>query len=107
MSEIFKALADQNRLAVFALLSCCELCACDLLKQLNIHQTTLSHHMKVLTDCGLVRARRDGKCTYYALNIAAVRRCEEFFIAARSKACHCGPNCNCEHCASHGGGAVQ
>ncbi|MCL2531190.1 MAG: metalloregulator ArsR/SmtB family transcription factor [Oscillospiraceae bacterium] len=98
MSDKFKALADPNRLAVFALLSCCELCACDILKQLDIHQTTLSHHMKVLVDCGLVRARRDGKCIYYALDIAVVRQCEEFFTAALNQACHCGPNCSCPHC---------
>jgi ArsR family transcriptional regulator len=84
----FKALSDPNRLAVFSLLSCCELCACDILKQLDIHQTTLSHHMKVLADCGLVRTRRDGKCIYYALNTAAVRECETFFAAALAKACH-------------------
>ncbi|MCL2194963.1 MAG: metalloregulator ArsR/SmtB family transcription factor [Oscillospiraceae bacterium] len=98
MSDKFKALADPNRSAVFALLSCCELCACDILKQLPIHQTTLSHHMKVLVDCGLVRTRRDGKCIYYALNIDTVRDCEAFFTAALTKACHCGPDCSCLHC---------
>ncbi len=72
---ILKALSDRNRLAIVDMLSCGELCACRLLEHFHITQPTLSHHMKVLTDCGLVVGRRDGVWMYYSLN---QKRAEEF-----------------------------
>jgi ArsR family transcriptional regulator len=45
-----------------------EKCACDLLEQLEISQPTLSHHMKILCDSGIVTPRKEGKWTYYAFN---------------------------------------
>ena len=44
------------------------LCGCKILEQLNITQPTLSHHMKVLCDCGLVKAEKDWKWTYYTID---------------------------------------
>jgi ArsR family transcriptional regulator len=66
--QIFKALSDANRLQIVDMLSCGELCACRLLEHFDITQPTLSHHMKVLADCGLVLARKDGIWTHYSLN---------------------------------------
>lgn len=66
--QIFKALSDANRLQIVDMLSCGELCACKLLEHFRITQPTLSHHMKVLSDCGLVLARKDGIWTHYSLN---------------------------------------
>jgi len=97
-AAIFKALGDPNRLQIFEMLSCCELCACDILEQFHITQPTLSHHMKILCGCGLVRARRDGKCTYYALDIAKLIQLQDFFGAIIAKECQCGTDCNCMHC---------
>ena len=65
---ILKALADQNRLRIVDMLSCGEICACRLLEHFHITQPTLSHHMKVLMDCGLVIGRRDGVWMHYSLN---------------------------------------
>ena len=58
-----KALTDENRLAIMLALQHGEKCGCDLLEELNITQPTLSHHMKILADSGLVRSeeRRVGK----------------------------------------------
>jgi ArsR family transcriptional regulator, arsenate/arsenite/antimonite-responsive transcriptional repressor len=67
-TALFKALSDENRLRIVDMLSCGELCACKLLEHFNITQPTLSHHMKVLTDCGLVVSRKDGIWTHYCLN---------------------------------------
>jgi len=98
-ADIFKALSDPNRLLIFEMLSLCELCACDILEKFNITQPTLSHHMKILCACGLVKARRDGKCSYYSLDAAKIIQLQEFFNAITAKDCQCGADCSCEHCA--------
>lgn len=67
-ANIFKALSDNNRLMIVDMLSCGELCACDILEKFKITQPTLSHHMKVLCDCGLVNSKKEGKWTWYSLN---------------------------------------
>ena len=81
----FKALADENRLKIMDMLSCEEICACEILAGLAITQSTLSHHMKILCDCSLVKARRAGKWTYYSLNKAAVKSLKTFFNHITSK----------------------
>ena len=63
-----KALADENRLAIMISLQQKEKCACYLLEELNISQSTLSHHMKLLCDSGLVDYRKDGKWMHYSLS---------------------------------------
>jgi len=65
---LFKALADQSRLEIVDMLSCGELCACMILEKFNITQPTLSHHMKILCDCGIVNKRKEGKWMYYSIN---------------------------------------
>ena len=65
---LFKALSDTNRLMIMDMLTCGELCACKILEKFNITQPTLSHHMKILCDCGLVNGRKEGKWTYYSIN---------------------------------------
>ena len=57
----FKALSDENRLKILDMLSCDEICACEILLELDITQSTLSHHMKILCDCALVIPRKEGK----------------------------------------------
>ncbi len=69
---LFRALSDENRIRIMNLLSGRELCASELLKSLDIVQSTMSHHMKVLTEAGLVNSRRDGKRVYYSVNQEAV-----------------------------------
>lgn len=66
--RIFKALADSNRLEIMELLLNGEKCGCELLEKLNIGQPTLSHHMRILCESGLVRARKEGKWMYYSLS---------------------------------------
>ena len=68
-----RALGDENRLRILALLQNGELCACKLLVWLDITQPTLSHHMKILCDAGLVTPRKDGKWTHYAVSPAGGR----------------------------------
>ncbi len=62
-----KVLGDSNRLRIVRMLSGGEKCACQLLSAFDITQPTLSHHMKILCDSGLVCARKDGKWMHYSL----------------------------------------
>ncbi|MCL2546037.1 MAG: metalloregulator ArsR/SmtB family transcription factor [Oscillospiraceae bacterium] len=69
-----KALADPNRLQILRVLArnencdCDENCACHLLENANVSQPTLSHHMKILCDCGIVLGCKAGKWMHYRLN---------------------------------------
>lgn len=66
--KVFKALADENRLRIIESLRTSEKCACTLLEELDIVQSTLSHHMRILVQSHIISSRRDGKWTYYSLN---------------------------------------
>lgn len=74
LAGLFKALGDENRIRILRLLHSGEKCACKLLEELNISQPTLSHHMKILCDAGIVTGRREGKWTHYAICCDGVRR---------------------------------
>ena len=65
---ICKALGDANRLKIVKMLSDGEKCGCKLLESFEITQPTLSHHMKILCECGLVETRKEGKWLHYSLN---------------------------------------
>jgi ArsR family transcriptional regulator len=67
MAKVFKALCDPNRLMIIEMLQDGEKCACQLLDDLHIGQSTLSHHMKSLCESGVVNCRREGKWMYYSL----------------------------------------
>jgi ArsR family transcriptional regulator len=67
-AKVFKAFCDENRLQILAMLRTGEKCACRLLEELQISQSTLSHHMKLLCDSGIVCARREGKWTHYSIS---------------------------------------
>ena len=65
---LFRALADETRLAILDMLSKEELCACHILEEFEITQPTLSYHMKILVDSGLVDSRKDGTWMRYSIN---------------------------------------
>lgn len=71
-AKIFKAFCDENRLCILSLLKTGEKCACDLLEELQISQPTLSHHMKILSEAGIVIGRREKKWIHYSINVANV-----------------------------------
>ena len=77
---IFKALADENRLAIVSAIDeGGEVCACELLERLNITQATLSHHMKVLCQAGLIRCRREGRWCHYSIDAEAAHALAVYF----------------------------
>lgn len=71
LAAVFKALSDETRLHIVDMLSCSELCACDILASFDLSQSTLSYHMKILIDAGIVNSRRTGLWTRYSINEAA------------------------------------
>ena len=68
MAALFKALGDENRIKILKLLQSGEKCACVLLDDLHISQPTLSHHMKILCDSGVVVGRKEGKWMHYSIS---------------------------------------
>ena len=69
-AKVFKALCDEKRLAILEQLRSGEKCACILLEQLDLTQSGLSYHMKILCESGIVSSRQEGKWTNYRLSAA-------------------------------------
>ncbi len=67
-AKVFKAFCEEKRLQIIELLRDGEQCACILLDQLDMAQSTLSYHMKILCESGIVESRQDGKWTHYKIS---------------------------------------
>jgi ArsR family transcriptional regulator len=76
-SSLFKALGDETRLRIVALLSHGELCVCHLEEALGLSQPKVSRHLGILRMTGVVQHRRAGSWVYYALARQADRDCEQ------------------------------
>ena len=70
---LFKAFCDENRIRILKLLTGGEKCACKQQEELCISQTTLSHHMKILCDSGIVVGRKEGKWMHYRISSEGVQ----------------------------------
>ena len=75
---VFKAFCDENRIHILKLLGSGEKCACRLLEEMSISQPTLSHHMKILCDSGIVTGRKEGKWMHYSISAEGVRIAKEY-----------------------------
>ena len=78
---IFKALGDENRIHILNLLLGGEKCACKLLEELHIAQPTLSHHMKILCDSGIVLGRKEGKWMHYSISPHGAQTAKDYLSA--------------------------
>mgnify|MGYP001207896669 FL=1 len=67
-AKIFKALCDEKRLMILELLQSGEKCACVLIDKMDMGQSGLSYHMKILCESGIVTSRQEGKWTHYSLS---------------------------------------
>lgn len=76
-AKMLKAISEPKRLRIVDMLSCGELCACEILEAFNITQPTLSHDMRVLLEAGIVQDRREGKNIYYTLKKDALSQMHE------------------------------
>jgi len=71
LARIFKALSDPARVRLISLIAAspeAEACSCDLMTEVGLSQPTVSHHMKVLADAGLVHREQRGKWAYYRVS---------------------------------------
>lgn len=67
-AKVFKAFCDERRLRILELLRGGEKCACVLIEQMDIGQSALSYHMKILVESGVVESRQEGKWTHYKIS---------------------------------------
>ncbi len=82
LAATFKALADPTRVAIVSRLACGEdCCVCDLTDAFELSQPTVSHHLRVLRDAGLIEAERRGTWAYYRLVPEAIERLRDVFAA--------------------------
>lgn len=66
--KVFKAFDDEKRLQILEMIRAGEKCACVILDDMQISQSTLSHHMKILCESGIVRGRKEGKWVHYSID---------------------------------------
>ena len=74
VARMFKALDDEKRLQILDMIRWGEKCACVILEDMQISQSTLSHHMKILCESGIVHGRKDGKWVYYSIDKEGSKR---------------------------------
>jgi ArsR family transcriptional regulator len=70
-----KAIADETRQKIMRACCCCWVAVGDLAEQTGVSQPTVSHHLAILREAGLVEARPEGKQTFYTLNQGRVVYC--------------------------------
>ena len=92
---IYKAFCDENRIRILNLLRGGEKCACKLLEELSISQPTLSHHMKLLCDSGIVVGRKEGKWMHYRISSEGVQIAKDYLtgLTPANAACESKPCC--------------
>lgn len=94
----FKAFCDPNRLQIIHILLQGEQCACNIQDNVTIGQSTLSHHMKILIDSGMVISRKEGKWVHYSLSDEGIKDVRDYLSVlleknnALNKACICKGN---------------
>ena len=85
MARKYKALSDPNRIWILNILKDGEFCACKLLEMLNVGQSTLSHHMKILVDADIVNERKEGKWMHYSLSDKGIVVLQEYLADFRNR----------------------
>lgn len=96
-AKVFKALCDPKRLAILEQLRSGEKCACVLQEPMDLTQSGLSYHMKILCDSGLVSSRQEGKWTHYRLSEAGRDEAVRLLLAVTTPGAdreHGCPSCN-------------
>ncbi|MEA1975402.1 MAG: metalloregulator ArsR/SmtB family transcription factor [Bacillota bacterium] len=77
--KIFKALSNDSRVKIINLLDNNNLCACKIIENLNLTQSTISHHMKILEDAKLINSIKVGKWRHYSINSVTFKELEIYF----------------------------
>ncbi|MBM4236099.1 MAG: winged helix-turn-helix transcriptional regulator [Firmicutes bacterium] len=71
--DFFKAMGEETRVKILMMLFEEEMCICELIEELQLSQSAVSHHVKILKQAGLVNDRRDGKWTFCSINQAGFK----------------------------------
>jgi len=66
--NFFKAMGEETRVKIILMLLKEEMCICELIEELKLSQSAVSHHVKILKQANLVNDRRNGKWTFYSIN---------------------------------------
>ena len=82
--KVAKSLSDPNRVRIVEALREGELCVCELCDALGLSQSTLSTHLQVIRSAGIVRSRKEGKWSYYALTPEAVTAINQWLHSFRT-----------------------
>jgi ArsR family transcriptional regulator len=95
-ASLLKALADPIRARILHILSCGEVCVCELQQYFEISQPTLSHHLSILKKANMITTRKEGKWSYYSVNGDSVKELsrilDEIFIPGSECLCHKMPH---------------
>ena len=79
-AKVFKALCDEKRLKILEILQGGEQCVCKLFEPLGLPQSTLSYHLKILCESGIVEGRQEGKWTHYRINGEGSRAAADLLV---------------------------
>jgi ArsR family transcriptional regulator len=98
-AALFKALSDETRVRIVHIIASGEVCACELLEYFDLTQPTLSHHLAILVESGLVIPRSEGKWVYYRLDASTLELLAHYIpsLLGEGEAFPCGKKKrNCE-----------
>ena len=90
---LLKAMADPLRLQVLEALGGGERCVCELTSELDLAQSKLSFHLKVLREAGLIEARDEGRWVYYSLRTDAIEQLRCWLGDLAAKCSTPAPSC--------------
>ena len=93
--KVFKALCDERRQRILELLHSGEKCACVLIDEMGMPQSSLSYHMKILCDSGIVTSWEEGKWTHYQISRQGSEKAIELLKAITAIAVNSD---SCENC---------
>ncbi len=80
--KMLKALADPNRLTILEMIGNDELCSCKLLENLDISQPTISHHLRILSESGLIVGRKEAQWIHYSINRENLAKVRDYIAGA-------------------------
>ncbi|MFO0706808.1 MAG: metalloregulator ArsR/SmtB family transcription factor [Nitrospira sp.] len=83
IAELFHALADPTRIEILDALRGGEQCVCELMTALDVAQSRLSFHLKVLKEAGLIQDRPEGRWMYYRLCTESLDEMKEFVASLK------------------------
>ena len=86
-AKVFKALCDERRQRILELLHSGENCACVLMEEMGMPQSSLSYHMKILCDSGVVVGRKEGKWMHYSISAEGSETAAKYLRALTSVSC--------------------